>query len=97
VDGDGTAPGVVVRVSQALRPHLRGLTEVRSRGATLDEVLSHLEVGFPGLRAAVVCQQQLRRFVNAYIDGQDLPGSEPLATRVQEGQTIDLVVAVAGG
>jgi len=65
---------------------------------TLTEIIEALDGQYPGLRARL-CEEsgQLRRFINIYVDGEDVRFLDNLATRVDEGAELAIVPAIAGG
>lgn len=82
---------------------LRGLTNnqdtVEADGAgTVAEVVQNLERDFPGMRERLLDDQgELRRFVNIYVNGEDIRFMENLATALKPGDEVSIVPAVAGG
>jgi molybdopterin converting factor small subunit len=89
---------VTVRVPTILRPLTGGAAEVTAEGSTLAEVLDALEADHAGIRARVLDEDgKLRRFVNVYVNDDDVRFSEGLATPTPEGVSISIIPAVAGG
>ena len=92
---------IEVRIPTILRPHTGGEKAVEGEGATLDELFADLDVRHPGLRARVVEEKggtnQLRRFVNVYLDDEDVRFLGGLSTPVADGATVTILPAVAGG
>jgi molybdopterin converting factor small subunit len=89
---------VTVRVPTILRPLTGGAAEVMAEGSTLAEVLDALEVDHAGIRARVLDEDgKLRRFVNVYVNDDDVRFSEGLATPTPDGASISIIPAVAGG
>jgi molybdopterin synthase sulfur carrier subunit len=81
---------------------LRGLTgdrdTVPGEGATLGDLVGHLESSYPGMRERL-CDDtgSLRRFVNVYINGEDVRFLSGLESALKEGDEVSIVPAVAGG
>jgi len=81
---------------------LRGLTgdrdTVAGQGTTLGELVQHLEAEFPGMRDRL-CDDtgSLRRFVNVYVNGEDVRFLSGLDSALSEGDEVSIVPAVAGG
>jgi molybdopterin converting factor small subunit len=89
---------VAVRVPTILRPHTGGEAVVHVPGGTLAEVLAALDVAYPGLGGRVVdADGALRRFVNVYVDDQDVRFEGGLGTPTRDGATVSIIPAVAGG
>lgn len=81
---------------------LRNLTSnqesVQVEAKTVDEALNQLEKNFSGFRARIfVDNQKLHRFVNIYVDGEDIRFLKGLSTPVHEGSEVSIILAVAGG
>jgi molybdopterin converting factor small subunit len=66
--------------------------------ATVKEIIDRLEERYPGFRSRL-CDEggQLRRFINVYINGEDVRFLENLATTVPEGAEVSIIPAIAGG
>ena len=89
---------VTVRIPTTLRPLTAGATTVSTSGATVADVLDDLEARHPGLRERVLDESgALRRFVNVFVDDEDVRFLNGPATAVPEGSTLAIVPAVAGG
>lgn len=89
---------VNVRIPQPLR-HLTGNQSVVGGGGTdLVSCIDVLEASFPGIRDRILDESgQLRRFVNVYVNGEDVRFMDGLATAVKDGDELSIVPAVAGG
>lgn len=89
---------VTVRIPQPLRGLTGNLSVVPGAGATLLACVHGLESAYPGIRERLLDDTgQLRRFVNVYINGEDVRFLEGLGTSLKEGDEISIVPAVAGG
>jgi molybdopterin converting factor small subunit len=89
---------VSVRVPTILRPFTQGASEVSVEGATLSEVLESLDTSFPGIKGRVLDDSgELRRFVNVYVDNDDVRFAEGLQTSIKDGGQVSIIPAVAGG
>ena len=89
---------VSVRVPTILRPYTKGVSEVSVEGATLSEVLESLDTSYPGIKSRVLDESgELRRFVNIYVDNDDVRFSEGLQTSIKDGGQVSIIPAVAGG
>lgn len=71
---------------------------IEVQAATVGEVFGQLESRFPGIKARL-CEENgdLRRFINVYVDGEDIRFLERLETKVGEKAEISIVPAIAGG
>ena len=88
---------IEVSIPTILRTYTDGAKSVEAAGATLSELIADLEAQFPGLADRLVEDGSLRRFVNIFIDDEDVRFLDGLATPVVAGQTLSIVPAVAGG
>jgi sulfur-carrier protein len=89
---------VRVKLPTILRKHAGGEALVDANGATLNEVLTDLESRFPGITKNVRADDGgLHRFINVYVNDEDVRYLGSLETPVQDGDTVSLLPAVAGG
>jgi len=89
---------VSVRVPTILRPYTQGVSEVAAEGATLIDVLDSLDGSYPGIKGRVLDESgELRRFVNVYVDDDDVRFAEGLQTAIKDGGQVSIIPAVAGG
>ncbi|CAG6393815.1 MoaD/ThiS family protein [Streptomyces cocklensis] len=87
-----------VRIPTILRTYTGGQAEVQADGATLAAVIESLEKNHAGISARVLDEAgKLRRFVNVYVNDDDVRFSEGLATAVPDGASVSIIPAVAGG
>ena len=87
-----------VRLPTILRKHADGEAQVQASGETLRELLGDLEQRYPGITANVVTEDgALHRFVNVYVNDEDVRYLGSLETAVGESDTISILPAVAGG
>ena len=88
---------IEVRIPTILRSYTDGAKAVEGDGATLDELIADLESRHPGLRERLVEDGALRRFVNVYLNDEDVRFLGGITTAVAEGDTVTVLPAVAGG
>ena len=88
---------VEVRIPTILRTYTGGEKAVDGRGGTLDELFADLDSRHPGLRDRLVDDGQLRRFVNVYLNDEDVRFLGGLETHVADGDDVTILPAVAGG
>lgn len=86
-----------VRIPTPLRPHTGGQDRVEAPGGTVGEVLSNLGREYPALRERLFDGEELRRFVNVYVNDEDIRFLDDLATPVAEKDDVSIIPAVAGG
>ena len=89
---------VKVKVPTILRRHTEGAPVVEGQGSTLRELLKDLDSRYPGISRSVVTDGgDLRRFVNVYVNDEDVRYLRALETDVNEGDVVSILPAVAGG
>ena len=88
---------IEVRIPTILRSYTGGAKAVEGSGATLDELLNNLNAAHGGLRDRLVDGEKLRRFVNVYLNDEDVRFLAGLDTPVKDGDTVTVLPAVAGG
>ena len=87
-----------VRIPSVLRPSVGGEKELDVQGSTVGEVVDGLVARFPSLRDLLLTGVgQLNRFVNVYVNGQDVRYLDGLATKVEPRDEVRLLPAMAGG
>jgi sulfur-carrier protein len=86
-----------VRVPPVLRAEAGGAREVEASGATIRELLEDLSSRVPELGEKVYDGDEIRPYVNVYVDGEDVRTRDGLDTPVRENATIVLLPAMAGG
>ena len=87
-----------VRVPQPLRNLTGNQSVVQATGSDLGACIASLEGAFPGIRERLMDETgQLRRFVNVYINGDDVRFMDGLSTALKDGDEVSIVPAVAGG
>ncbi len=88
---------VEVRVPTILRTYTGGQKAVSAQGASLGAVIEDLESNHPGIRERLVDGDDLRRFINVYVNDQDVRFTGGLDTSVSDGDAVVILPAVAGG
>ena len=89
---------VRVRIPAPLRSVTDGQSEVSVGGSSVDQVLVELEGRFPHIRQRLRDDEgALRRFVNLYVNGEDVRFLKGLETGLKEGDEVSIIPAVAGG
>jgi len=88
---------VEVRVTSVLQKVL-GAKSVQAEGATIGEVLEGVNERFPGFREQITMEDgSLHRFVNIYINDEDIRFMQQLNTPVESGDVVSILPALAGG
>ena len=87
-----------VRIPPVLRPMTNEQVTVAADGTTLGEALESLFADYPALRDRMISDEgELQRFVNVYVDDEDVRTRDGLATAVRSDSTIIILPAMAGG
>ena len=88
---------VEVRIPTILRTYTAGEKAVPGRGATLSEVIDDLESNHPGIKERLIEDGDLRRFVNVYVNDEDVRFLGGLEAHLSDGDQVVVLPAVAGG
>lgn len=89
---------VTVRIPTPLRAVAKGNANVQAKGETIGDVIGDLEQQFPGLRERLVDESgELRRFINIYVNQEDIRFLDNQATALKDGDEVAIVPAIAGG
>lgn len=88
---------VKVQIPQAMRQHANGQAAVDLAGANVKEVLDALGGQYPNIVGRIFENGQLRRFVNVYLNDEDIRFLDNLQTATKDGDTLAIIPAVAGG
>ncbi len=87
-----------VRIPSPLRSLTAGQGEVDGAGANINDLIENLEKKFPGMKARLYDETgNLRRFVNIYVNEEDIRFLKGNDTPLKEGDEISIVPAIAGG
>ena len=89
---------VSIRIPTPLRKLTQDQELVDGQGDTIREILDNLEKNYPGLKERV-CDEQgsVRRFVNIFVNDEDIRFLQDTATVVKSGDEVSIVPAIAGG
>lgn len=89
---------VKVRIPTPLQKLTNNQAEVAAEGATLKEVIDHLEKSYPGFRDRI-CDEtgKVRRFVNVFVNDEDVRFQQGEATPLKAGDEVSIIPAIAGG
>ncbi|MDZ8030182.1 MULTISPECIES: ubiquitin-like small modifier protein 1 [unclassified Nostoc] len=89
---------VTVLVPTTLQNLTNNQASLESNGSTIAELLDSLEQSFPGIKSRLCDEQgKLRRFVNFYVDSEDIRHLDGINTTLKDGDEVSIVPAVAGG
>lgn len=88
---------IEVRIPTILRPYTDGERAVESVGGTVAELIDTLETAHAGIKDRLVEDGAARRFVNIYVNDEDIRFTGNLETPLSDGDTVVILPAVAGG
>jgi sulfur-carrier protein len=88
---------VKIQIPTPLREHTGGAASIATTGATVQGVLADLIKQFPTLDARLFDKGQVRRFINLYLNDEDVRYLDNLETPVKDGDELAIIPAVAGG
>jgi MoaD family protein len=88
---------ITVSIPTILRTHTGGEKRVNASGDTLQAVINDLETNYSGITERLIDDGKLHRFVNIYVNDEDVRFSGGLATTISDGDSVTILPAVAGG
>ena len=88
---------IEVRIPTILRPYTKDQKSVEAEGSTLAAVISNLDAQYAGIGERLLEDGALRRFINIYINDEDVRFLGSLEAQVKDGDSITILPAVAGG
>src|SRR6266705_1477760 len=87
-----------VRIPAPLRKLTQEKPVIDNPGNNVEEILANLEKQFPGIKERICDENgQIRRFINVFVNGEDIRFKEGAKTNVAEGAEISIIPAIAGG
>ena len=88
---------VTVRIPTPLRRLTQNLAEVETDGADIETIIENLDTNYPGMKERI-CDDEgnIRRFVNIYLNDEDIRFLDGKATSVEDGAEISIIPAIAG-
>ena len=88
---------VKINIPTPMRQHTEGKATVEIGGTTVQGVLDDLGRKYPGVSQRLFDNGQLRRFINVYLNDEDIRYLDNLNTAVKDGDELNIIPAVAGG
>jgi len=86
-----------VHIPTPMRQHTDGQAVVEASGGTVQGVLDDVGRKFPAVAQRLFENGQVRRFVNVYLNDEDIRYLDSLSTAVKDGDEVSIIPAVAGG
>ena len=89
---------ITIRIPTPLRSMTGGKSEIEGKGNNIGEVIEQMNVAHPGLKDRICDEQgEIRRFVNVYLNEEDIRFLTGRDTPVKDGDEVSIVPAIAGG
>ncbi len=89
---------VKVRIPTPLRKLTQDKDTVQAAGATVGDIVNDLETQYPGIQERLCDEKgELRRFVNIYLNDEDIRFAQGKSTPVKDGDEVSIIPAIAGG
>jgi MoaD family protein len=86
-----------VRVTANMQKHLGGERSINADGSNVRELLADIDARFPGFRDMVMTDGEIHRFVNIYLNDEDIRFLDQLDTSLKDGDVVSILPALAGG
>jgi len=86
-----------IRIPTILRPYTKDQKSVQAEGANLGALIADLDAHYPGIGERLLENGALRRFINVYINDEDVRFLGSLDAQVKDGDSVTILPAVAGG
>jgi len=91
------AMSIDIRIPTILRPYTKDQKSVQAEGANLGALIADLDANYPGIGERLLEDGSLRRFINVYINDEDVRFLGSLEAQVKDGDSVTILPAVAGG
>lgn len=89
---------VEVQIPSVLKKLTGGAKSVKGQGQTVRELLENLDLEYPGMKKQLTSEDgQLHRFVNVYLNDEDIRFLQQMETPLKDGDVISILPAIAGG
>jgi sulfur-carrier protein len=86
-----------IRIPTILRPYTKDQKSVQAEGANLGALIADLDANYPGIGERLLENGALRRFINVYVNDEDVRFLGSLDAHVKDGDSVTILPAVAGG
>jgi MoaD family protein len=88
---------IQIHIPTPMRQHTNGQAVVQAAGGTVQAVLDDLSKNHPGITSRLFDNGKVRRFVNVYLNDEDIRYLDNMNTPVKDGDEVSIIPAVAGG
>ena len=93
----GGSMAIEVRVPSLMQKHTQGQKVLRYEAQTIGSLLSTIDGDYPGFRAQIVEDGAIRRFVNIFLNDEDIRFLNAMETPLHDGDVVAILPALAGG
>lgn len=88
---------ITINIPTILRPLTQDQKRVEISGSSVLEIIEKMEQQYPGIKEKVMADNQVHRFINIYVNDDDIRFTEGLNTGVNAGDSMTILPSVAGG
>ena len=88
---------ITVNIPTILRPLTEDQKRVEATGSNVLEIIENINQQYPGIKEKVMAENQVHRFINIYVNDDDIRFSEGLDTTLKAGDSLTILPSVAGG
>lgn len=88
---------IVVSIPTILRPLTNNQKRIETTGTNIFEIIAQIDAQYPGVKDRLMADGKMHRFVNIFVNDNDIRFTDDLATPVRDGDHITILPAVAGG
>jgi molybdopterin synthase sulfur carrier subunit len=88
---------ITVNIPTILRPLTEDQKRVEATGSNVLEIIENIDQQYPGIKEKVIAENQVHRFINIYVNDDDIRFSEGLSTELKAGDSLTILPSVAGG
>lgn len=88
---------ISISIPTLLRPLTQNQKRIDIEGATVRELIERMESQYPGIRERLLDGAEMHRFVNVYVNDNDIRFADNLSTALKDGDNVTILPAVAGG
>lgn len=88
---------IKIQIPTPMRQHTEGKATVEAQGTTIEAVLADLVAKYPGVGTRLFENGRVRRFINLFLNNEDIRYLSNLDTTVKDGDDLAIIPAVAGG
>ncbi|WP_045859495.1 MoaD/ThiS family protein [Teredinibacter purpureus] len=88
---------ITVNIPTILQPLTQHKKRITANGKTVNEIIDDIDIHYPGIKNRVIAEGKVHRFMNIYVNDNDIRFTENLRTTISENDSLTILPAVAGG